>query len=338
MKKLSYLFILLLSGFSFLASCEREEETSVTKAPAEAPRLVTIGTDERTGLSHVTGLSIAKVVGKKLEELGFRITVKSTIGPVFNLNTVRAGDFEFAVVRSDMLYQAVRGFGAWKDQGPQADLLAVFTIHPESVNLMAADDAGVKTIQDLRGKRVNIGKPGSRERLSSIHALENAGIDLERDIQAEEAEAADAPGMLQEGRIDAFFYTAEHPNDNIRTATTGKRKVHFVPIADVRRLLLRFPYYIRTKIPVKFYPGAANLEDVETIGYKISLVASAKAPNKLVSSILGEVFDNIESFRGLHPAYQSLTKEDMTEGMYQMIHRGALYYYMKNGYRLSCCF
>jgi hypothetical protein len=310
---------------------------SATRAPAEVARLVTIGTDKTAGLSHETGLSIAKVAGKKLEALGFRIRVKPTTGPIFNLNAVRAGDFEFAVVRSDMLYQAVRGFGAWENQGPQADLLAVFTIHPESVNLMAADDAGIRTIQDLRGKRVNIGKPGTRERLSSMHALENAGIDFEKDLEAEEAEAANAPGMLQEGRIDAFFYTAEHPNEDIRTATTGRRKVHFVPVANARRLLLQFPYYIRTKIPVKFYPGATNREDVETIGYKISFVASAKVPNKLVSSILGEVFDNIESLRELHPAYRGLTKEDMTEGMYKMIHRGALNYYMKNGFRLSCC-
>lgn len=107
---------------------------------------------------------------------------------------------------------------------------------------------------------------------------------------------------------------------------------------NARRILLRFPYYIQTRIPVQFYPGAANQEDVETIGYKISLVSSARVPNDLVSGILGEVFDNIEPLRELNPAYRSLTKEDMTEGMYRMIHRGALYYYMKNGYRLGCCF
>jgi TRAP transporter TAXI family solute receptor len=150
--------------------------------------------------------------------------------------------------------------------------------------------------------------------------------------------AGEAPGMLQNGRIDAFFATTEHPNDLIKEAFGGSRKVHFVPIVNTRRNLLRFPYYIQTRIPVQFYPGAAHQEDVETIGYNVSLVASARVPNDLVSGILGEVFDNIDRLRELHPAYRNLTKEDMTEGMYRMIHRGALYYYMKNGYRLSCCF
>lgn len=341
MKTLSRLrlpFLILLSGFFLLTSCDREKAPPTDEVPSTAPQWVTIGTDEATGLSHVTGLSIAKVAGKKLEAMGFRIRVKTTDGPVSSLNAVDAGDLDFAVVSSDVLYEATRGLGPWAPQGPQTDLLAVFTVHAESVSLLAAEDAGIETLEDLKGKRVNIGKPGSKERGSSALVLENAGLDLETDIRAEETLAAHAPGMLQDGRIDAFFVTTEHPNDLVKAAFGGNRKVRFVPITNARRILLRFPYYIQTRIPVQFYPGTANQEDVETIGYKISLVASARVPNDLVSGILGEVFDNIETLRELNPAYRYLTKEDMTEGMYRMIHRGALYYYMKNGYRLSCCF
>jgi len=332
------LLLILLSGFFLFTSCDRKQENPALEAPAGAPRWVTIGTDEATALSHVTGLAIAKVAGNKLEELGFRIRVKTTDGPVSSLNAVDAGDLDFAIVSSDVLYEATRGFGPWAAQGPQTDLLAVFTVHAESVSLLAADDAGIETLEDLKGKRVNIGEPGSKEHRSSVHVLENAGLDIETDLLVEEAKAADAPGMLQDGRIHAFFVTTEHPNDLIKAAFAGSRKVRFVPITKARKILLRFPYYVQTRIPVEFYPGAANRENVETIGYKISLVTSARVPNSLVSGILGGVFDNIERLRGLHPAYRSLTKEDMTEGMYRMIHRGALYYYMKNGYRLSCCF
>jgi hypothetical protein len=338
MKKLLVLFLILLWGFFLLTSCDREQGKSAIEAPAGAPRWVTIGTDEATGLSHVTGLSISKVAGKKLEAMGFRIRVETTDGPVSSLNAVDSGDLDFAVVTSDVLYEATRGLGPWAAQGPQTDLLAVFTVHAESVSLLAAEDAGIETLEGLRGKRVNIGTPGSKERRSSALVLENAGLDLKTDLRAEEAPMADAPAMLKDGRIDAFFATTEHPNDLVKSALGGNRRVRFVPITNARRILLRFPYYIQTRIPVQFYPGAANQEDVETIGYKISLVSSARVPNDLVSGILGEVFDNIEPLRELNPAYRSLTKEDMTEGMYRMIHRGALYYYMKNGYRLGCCF
>jgi len=338
MKILRILFLILLSGFLLFTSCDREQGRPAVEAPAGAPRWITIGTDESTGLSHVTGLSIAKVAEKKLEAMGFRIRVKTTDGPVSSLNAVDSGDLDFAVVRSDVLYEATRGFGPWAAQGPQTDLLAVFTVHAESVSLLVADDAGIETLEDLKGKRVNIGEPGSKEHKSSAHVLENAGLDLETDLRVEEARTADAPGMLKDDRIDAFFVTTEHPNDRIKTAFDGGRKVRFVPITNARRILLRFPYYIQTTIPAECYPGAANREDTQTIGYKISLVTSARVPNNQVSGILGEVFDSIEALRELHPAYRSLTREDMTEGMYRMIHRGALYYYMKNGYRLSCCF
>jgi len=338
MKNLLALFLILLSGIFLFTSCEREQEKPAHEVPSTAPRWVTIGTDEATRLSRVTGHSIAKVAGNKLEGMGYRVRVQTTEGPVFSLNAVDTGDLDFAVVRADVLYDATRGFGPWAAQGPQTDLLAVFTVHAESVSLLVAEDAGIDTLEDLRGKRVNIGEPGSKEHRNSVHVLENAGLDFEKDLQAEEAPAGDAPGLLQSGRIDAFFATTEHPNDLVRAAFTGSRKVRFVPITNVRRILLRFPYYIQTRIPTQSYPGGANREDVPSIGYKISLVTSARVPNDLVSGILGEVFDNIEGLRELHPAYRSLTKETMTEGMYRMIHRGALYYYMKNGYRLSCCF
>ncbi len=309
-----------------------------SEAPAQTTRLVTIGTGETNGLSHITGVSIARVAEKKFAELGLRLTVKPATGSVFNIDAVGAGDIEFAVVRTDKLYQAIRGYAEWEVRGPQSDLLAVFTIHPISVSLVAADDAGIKTIQDLRGKRVNIGEPGSSQRQSSIHALTNAGINFETDLKAEGAAASEGSAMLQEGRIQAFFYTTEHPNEAIKKAMIGKRKVCFVPIADVNKILLRYPYYVRATIPVRLYPGVTNMEDVPTFGLKLALVTSAKVPTSIVYAIIGEVFDNFESFKEQHATHKTLTKVNMTEGMYRMIHRGALTYYMKNGFRLSCCF
>ena len=173
-------FLILLSGFFLLTSCDREKEKPDDEAPFTAPQWVTIGTDKATGLSHVTGLSIAKVAGKKLEAMGFPIRVKTTDGPVSSLNAVDAGDLDFAVVRSDVLYEATRGLGPWAAQGPQTDLLAVFTVHAESVSLLAAEDAGIETLEDLKGKRVNIGTPGSKERMSSALVLENAGLKKSR--------------------------------------------------------------------------------------------------------------------------------------------------------------
>jgi hypothetical protein len=292
---------------------------------------VTIGTGGITGVYYPTGGAIARIVNKKRKVYGLRCTVESTGGSVFNVNAVMTGDLEFGVVQSDRQYQAMRGLAEWKDKGPQKDLRAVFTIHPESITLVAADDAGIKSINDLRGKRVNIGNPGSGQRQNSIDGLDNAGINYEKDLKAEGVKAAEAPGLLQDGRIDAFFYTVGHPSGAIKEATAGRRKVHFVPITGVDKLLQKYPYYAKAFIPIKLYPGATNTKDVQTFGVKATFVTSAKVPDRVVYAITKEVFDNFESFKKLHPAYQVLTKQNMLEGMSAPIHPGAMKYYKEAG-------
>ena len=292
---------------------------------------VTIGTGGITGVYYPTGGAICRIVNKKRKVYGLRCTVESTGGSVFNVNAIMVGDLEFGVVQSDRQFQAMKGLAEWKDKGPQKDLRAVFTIHPESITLVAADDAGIKSINDLRGKRVNIGNPGSGQRQNSIDGLTNAGIDYKKDLKAEGVKAAEAPGLLQDGRIDAFFYTVGHPSGAIKEATAGRRKVHIVSITKVDKLLKKYPYYAKAVVPIKLYPGATNTKDVQTFGVKATFVTSAKVPDRVVYAITKEVFDNFESFKKLHPAYQVLTKQNMLEGMSAPIHPGAMKYYKESG-------
>jgi TRAP transporter TAXI family solute receptor len=292
---------------------------------------VTIGTGGITGVYYPTGGAICRIVNKKRKVYGIRCTVESTGGSVFNVNAIMAGDLEFGVVQSDRQFQAMKGLAEWKDKGPQKDLRAVFAVHPESITLVAANDAGIKSINDLRGKRVNIGNPGSGQRQNSIDGLTNAGINYKKDLKAEGVKAAEAPGLLQDGRIDAFFYTVGHPSGAIKEATAGRRKVHFVPITAVDKLLKKYPYYAKAVIPIKLYPGATNTKDVQTFGVKATFVTSAKVPDRLVYAVTKEVFDNFESFKKLHPAYQVLTKQNMLEGMSAPVHPGAMKYYKESG-------
>ncbi len=324
MKRIFVLAMALCFGVVFASA--------MAPVPVQAKAtFVTIGTGGITGIYYPTGGAIAKMVNKKRKEYGIRATVESTGGSVFNVNALMTGDLDFGVVQSDRQYQALKGIADWKDKGPQKDLRAVFTVHPESLTLVAADDSGINTIQDLRGKRINIGNPGSGTRQQSIDALTNAGIDYKNDLKAEGIKAAESAGLLQDGRIDAFFYTVGHPNGSIKEATAGVRKVHFVPITGVEKLLAQHPYYGKGIIPIKAYPGASNKEDVETFGVKATFVTSAKVPDKVVYAITKEVFDNFESFKKLHPAYQVLTKKNMLEGMSAPIHPGAMKYYKEVG-------
>jgi TRAP transporter TAXI family solute receptor len=294
---------------------------------------VTIGTGGVTGVYYPTGGAISRMVNAKRKQYNIRASVESTGGSVFNVNAIMAGDLEFGIVQSDRQYQAWNGLAEWQDKGPQKDLRAVFSIHPESITLVASVDSGIRSITDLKGKRVNIGNPGSGQRQNSIDALTAVGIDYETDLEAEGLKAAEAPGMLQDGRIDAFFYTVGHPSGAIKEATSGATKVRLIPVSGpgIDGLLGKFPYYARAMVPIKFYPQAVNKEDVPTFGVKATFVTSAKISEEVVYAIVKEVFDNFENFKKLHPAYAVLTKENMLEGLSAPLHPGALKYYREVG-------
>lgn len=303
------------------------------EAAAAAPKrsFATIGTGGLTGVYYPTGGAISRIVNKKEAEYGLKVTVESTGGSVFNINAVLSGDLEFGIAQSDRQSQAMNGEAEWTDMGPQADLMAVCALHPESITLVAAEDAGIRTIDDLRGKRVNIGDPGSGNRGNAIDALENAGINWETDIQAEQLKAVESAKLLQDGRIDAYFYTVGHPNGSVLEATSGTRKVRFVPIDNVDNLIKTYPYYAKSIIPKSLYPNATNDGDVATYGVKATLVTSAKVPEEIVYAVTKEVFDNLEEFKSLHPAFIVLTRENMLEGNTAPYHPGALKYFKEAG-------
>ena len=297
-----------------------------------ATQYVTIGTGGVTGVYYPTGGAIAKMVNKKHKEYNLRATVESTGGSVFNVNAIMAGDFEFGVVQSDRQYQAFNGTADWEGR-PQKKLRAVFSVHPESVTLVSAVDSGITSVAGLKGKRVNLGNPGSGQRGNAIDLLEAAGIDYYKDLNTEGIKATESAGMLQDNRIDAFFYTVGHPNGSVKEVVSGARKVQFIeidkPIVD--KLIAKFQYYAPSIIPVATYPGVANKKDVPTFGVKATFVTSSDVPDRLVYAITKEVFENFEEFKQLHPAYSTLTKESMLQGMSAPIHPGAMQYFKEAG-------
>ncbi len=331
-KTLALLIVLIFAASLFIACGQQEDKMEKSESGTTSKTtFITIGTGGITGVYYPTGGAIAKIVNQKKDEYGIRCTVESTGGSVFNVNAVLAGDLQFGVVQSDRQFQAINGLAEWKDKGPQKDLRAVFSIHPESVTLLASVDSGIKTINDLKGKRVNIGNPGSGQRQNAIDALSAVGIDYEKDLKAESVKAAEAPGLLQDGRLDAFFYTVGHPSGAFKEATAGATKTRFVEITGIDSLLAEYPYYAKSMIPVSMYPAAVNDKDVDTFGVKATFVTSAKVSDDVVYAITKEVFDNFDSFKKLHPAYAVLTKEGMLEGLSAPIHPGALKYYKEAG-------
>lgn len=321
MKKAGFLAVVLIGIGIILAGCKHRKTS-----------FVTIGTGGVTGIYYPTGGAISKMVNRKSDEYGIKATVESTSGSVFNINAVLNGDLEFGIVQSDRQFQAYNGLAEWSKSGKQTDLRAVFSVHPESITLVASENSGIREIKDLNGKRVNLGNPGSGQLQNSRDVLKAVGF-TEDDLSTEYVKAVEAPGLLQDERLDAFFYTVGHPNGNIKEATSGRVKVFIVPIKgqDIDRMLKKYPYYAKSVIPRSFYPRALNTEDIETIGVKATFVTSKKVDEDIVYAVTKEVFENLEDFKSIHPAYQVLTKENMLKGLSAPIHKGALRYYKEAG-------
>ena len=292
---------------------------------------ITIGTGGITGVYYPTGGAIAKIVNAKKDKYNIRATVESTGASVFNINAIMSGDLEFGIAQADRQYQAYNGLSEWEGK-PQKDLRAVFALAPEAVTFVAAEDAGIKTLADAKGKVINLGNPGSGNRQNAIDVLQAAGFNIEKDLKGEGIKAADAPRMVQDGRIDGFFYTVGHPNGNIKEATAGKRKCRIVSIPDIAPLTKAFPYYSLTHIDMSQYPEATNKdEDVTTVGMLATLVTSAKVPDDVVYAVTKEIFENLDEFKKLHPALAGLTREGMLEGLTAPLHPGAEKYYKEAG-------
>lgn len=296
-------------------------------------KFATIGTGGVTGVYYPTGGAISKMVNKKSEEYGIKVTVESTAGSVFNTNALISGDIEFGVVQSDVQYNAYNGKAQWEGK-PQEDLRAVFSIHPEMVTIMAADDSEIYSIADMAGRTINIGAPGTGNRTNAVQTLEAIlGSDWQGQLRVEELKPAESAKLLQDNRIDAYFYTVGHPNGSFQEASSGTRKTHFVPIDEtfVDGLVAEYSYYVKTAIPVAEYPNATNTEDPVTYGVKATLCSSASVDEAIVYAVVKEVFENIEEFKTLHPAYKILTPESMLEGLSAPLHPGALKYFKESG-------
>jgi TRAP transporter TAXI family solute receptor len=324
MKKIFSVFILtaLVASMTFAAGGSETGGTS----------FVTIGTGGVTGIYYPVGGAISRLLNAKSDEYGIRSSVESTAGSVFNINAVVGGDLEFGIAQSDRQYQAINGIAEWEPLGAQDTLRSVFSLHPESVTLIASVESGIEGIEDLAGKRVNIGTPGSGNRQNAVDAIEAFGLDL-ADMTVEQVGPVEAPGLLQDGRLDAFFYTVGHPNGAITEATSGRIPVRIVSIegAPISALIAEKPYYGVSRIPQALYPQAANTSDASTIGVGATLVTSSEVSDDIVYALVKEVFENLEDFKALHPALGVLTEESMLQGLSAPLHPGAQRYYEEAG-------
>jgi len=295
-------------------------------------KFVTIGTGGVTGVYYAAGGAICRLMNKDRAKHGVRCSVESTGGSVYNVNTIKAGELDFGVSQSDVQFNAVKGLVQFKDAGAMSDLRAVFALHPEPATVLARKEAGVAKFEDLKGKRMNVGNPGSGQRATMDTLLPALGMKIGDFSLVSELKADEQGPALCDNKIDGLIYVVGHPNASIQdpTTTCGAKLVNIAGPA-VDKLIADNPYYAPATIPGGMY--ANNPNPTKTFGVVASFVSSAKVPADTVYLMVKSVFDNFEEFKKLHPAFANLEPKDMIKnGLSAPLHDGAVKYYKEKGW------
>jgi uncharacterized protein len=295
-------------------------------------KFITIGTGGVTGVYYAAGGAICRLVNKDRAKHGIRCSVESTGGSVFNINTIKAGELDMGVAQSDVHFNAAKGMAQFQKDGPFKELRAVFALHPEPVTVVARKEANVKSFADFKGKRFNVGNPGSGTRSSLEELIAAMGWKLSDFALASELKADEHGPALCDGKIDGFFYLVGHPSANIQDPTTvcGAKLVSVTGPA-VDKLVKEKPYYAKATIPAGLYPG--NDQPTQTYGVLATFVSSSKVPADTIYAVVKGVFDNFDEFKKLHPALANLDPKSMIkDGLSAPLHDGAVKYYKEKGW------
>ncbi|MCB1507277.1 MAG: TAXI family TRAP transporter solute-binding subunit [Hyphomicrobiaceae bacterium] len=301
-------------------------------ASAQDQRFISIGTGGVTGVYYPAGGAICRLVNQNRREHGIRCSVESTGGSIYNINTIRAGELEFGVAQSDWQYHAYHGTSRFEEAGAFEGLRAVFSLHPEPFTLIVRAESDINAFEDLRGKRVNVGNPGSGQRATMEIVMDAFGLTMDDFGVATEFQGAEMAQALCNGQIDAMIYVVGHPAAAItEAATTCDVRLVNVTGEAIDTLVADNPYYRTATIPGGTYRGTD--EDITTFGVGATVVTSADVPEDVVYTVVKAVFDNFDDFKGLHPAFSSLQEEQMIrDSLSAPLHPGAERYYRERGW------
>ena len=285
-------------------------------------QFISIGTGGVTGVYYPTGGAICRLVNKSRKEHGIRCAVESTGGSVYNINTIKAGELEFGVAQSDWQHHAYNGTSKFADN-PFPEVRAMFSVHPEPFTLLVRGDSGITSFEGLKGKRVNVGNPGSGQRATMEVVMGAFGIGMDDFALATEYKGSEMAKQICDDNIDAMIYTIGHPAAAIKQATTTcDVKLVDVSGPQIDKLVADNPYYRVATIPGGMYAG--NDGDTTTFGVGATFVTSANISDDVAYVVAKAVMSNLDDFRGLHPAFANLDASQMiNDGLSAPLHPGA---------------
>jgi hypothetical protein len=300
--------------------------------PAEI-KFVSIGTGGVTGVYYPAGGAICRLVNSGSKRHGIRCTVESTGGSVSNINGIRSESLDFGLVQSDWQSYAYKGDSSFRDKGPFTDLKSVFSLHVESFTVVARAESGISKFRDLKGKRVNVGNPGSGQRGTMEVVLRTLGWTMGDFALVSELSSDEQSRALCANKIDAMVFVVGHPSGSVKEATALCASVLVDVEQDaIDRLMREKEFYRKSKIAGGMYAGTAR--DISTFGVLATLVTSGRVADEIVYEVVKSVFGDFAAFKKQHPAFKDLSTAEMIKaGLTAPVHPGAVRYYKQRGWQ-----
>lgn len=294
-------------------------------------KLVTIGTGGVTGVYYPAGGAICRLVNRERKTTGVRCSVESTGGSIDNLQMLRKGDIDIAVVQSDWQFHAYNGTDYFANQKPMKNLRSLFSLHSEPFTVIVRKDSGINKFDDIKGKRVNFGSVGSGIRATMDFIVKQKGWKNSDFAKVSELKPSEQTAALCKKDIDVMVYAAGHPNGAVQEVTVAcETKIIPVDGPDIDKMIQANPYYAYTTIPGGMYNGTPN--DVKTIGVKATFVTTAEEDDETMYQVVKAVFDNFDNFKTLHPVFGLLDPARLVhEGNTAPLHKGAARYFKEKG-------
>lgn len=316
-------FLALVSLFAGIALDMRTAQA--------ADKIITVGTAGVTGVYYPAGGAICRLMNRSRKDHGIRCAVESTGGSINNLEAIRKGDLDVGVVQSDLLYNAYNGTEIFSTVGADKKLRVLFALHAEPFTVVARKDSGIKNFDDLKGKRVSLGAPGSGMRATMEELMHKKGWTERTFAEVVDVKSNDLSDALCHDKVDAIVYAGGHPNGTIQQLTTAcdTQLVNVTgPVID--QLINTHPYFARAVIPGGMYKG--NARDTKTFGVKAILVASEDLDDEVAYELVKSVFDRLDDFKTLHPVFTTLDQRRMIRDTDMApMHPGALQYFREKG-------
>ena len=304
--------------------------TAFGAAQAFAEQFVSIGTGGVTGVYYPTGGAICRLVNKDRKEHGIRCSAESTGGSVCTST-------RFVLVSWNSVSPSLIGsitpsrHVEIADQGKFEGLRAVFSVHPEPFTLIVRKGSGIAKFEDLKGRKVNVGNPGSGQRATMEVTAEGFGIKMGDFSLAAELKGSEMAQAICDGKIEAMIYTVGHPAAAV-TEAASSCDVELVSVtgAPIDKLVADNSFYRVATVPGGMYAGSPN--DTTTFGVGATVITSTDVPEEVVYTVVKAVFDNFADFKKLHPAFRNLQEDQMiSDGLSAPLHAGAVKYYKERG-------